>query len=227
MKIGVTGCQNSGKTTFIKDFLKAWPNYTTPKKTYRDLVKKKNLKVNKQGTKDAQMAILNYHIDDVQKFGKEDNVIFDRCVIDPLAYSLWLHEKGLGDVSDEDIHLMLKLVKESLKLYDIIFWIPLTKAAPIPMAADDNNLRDLDETYRDEVNNIFNAINKDYVKRTGTIFPLEDCPALIEIFGSPEERITMAKFYVNPEGEPFGEESSLIADALQDGTITELGNKYE
>ena len=57
MRIATTGAQAVGKSTFVKDFLRNWPNYTTPKKTYRDLVKKKGLKINKEGTKDSQMAI--------------------------------------------------------------------------------------------------------------------------------------------------------------------------
>lgn len=207
MRIACTGCQASGKSTFVTDFLKTWPNYTTPKTTYRDLVKKKGLKINKEGTKESQMAILNYHIDEIQRYGPDDNVILDRCVLDPLIYSLWLHEKNKGDVTDEDIILMLRLVKEGLKLYDIIFWFPMLDVS-IPK---EDHLRDKDEEYRKEINNLFNAASKDYLGRKATIFPTEDCPALIDLHGSREERIAMAKMYITPEGKPYGEdEPSLI-----------------
>ena len=36
MRLCVTGTGSQGKTTFINDFLKEWPSYTTPKTTYRD-----------------------------------------------------------------------------------------------------------------------------------------------------------------------------------------------
>ena len=211
MRIACTGCQATGKSTFVKDFLRTWPNYTTPKKTYRDLVKKKGLKINKEGTKESQMAILNYHIDEIQRYGRGDNVILDRCVIDPLAYSFWLFEKGAGDVTEDDIYLMLKLVKEGLKLYDIIFWFPMSDKIEIPKEKD--HLRINDNVYREEVNNIFVAVNKSYLEQTKVIFPSEDCPALIDLHGSREERIAMAKMYITPEGNPYGEEDSLIKEA--------------
>jgi GTPase SAR1 family protein len=43
MKIAISGTANSGKTTLLKDFLNTWPNYVTPIKTYRDLLKERNL----------------------------------------------------------------------------------------------------------------------------------------------------------------------------------------
>lgn len=186
--------------------------YTTPKETYRDLVKKQKLKINQKGDLNSQLSILNYHIDEAQKYSKEDNIIFDRCVLDPLAYSLWMYEKGIGNFKDEDIEGMIKITKESLKLYDIIFFIPLTDKAKIPLVKGDNKFRDTDEEFRDEMNNIFNALQKSYHKQTGVIFPLEDCPPFIDIYGSREERIELTKLYINEQGKPFGEESSLISE---------------
>lgn len=215
MRIAVSGPQCTGKSTFIQDFLKEWPMYTTPKDTYRDLVKTKKVKINQKGDKESQLAILNYQIDTIQKYGKDDNVIFDRSVIDPLAYSLWMYEKQRGGVDDDHIEYMLKLVKESVKLYDIIFITPLSKHSPVEMKKD--GLRDTDETFRDEINNIFTAIQESYYKQSRVIFPVEDCPAVIDIMGSPQERIALAKLYVSTTGAPFGEESSLVQDAIQDG----------
>ena len=40
--ISGTGCQ--GKSTLIDAFLERWPSYTTPKKTYRDLIVKEKYK---------------------------------------------------------------------------------------------------------------------------------------------------------------------------------------
>jgi hypothetical protein len=44
----------------------------------------------------------------------------------------------------------------------------------------------------------------------GKVFPSEDCPAVIEIFGSPEERIKMTQLYLQENGQPYGEEQSLL-----------------
>lgn len=214
MRIGVCGSQCIGKTTFIKDFLKTWNMYKTPKGTYRDLAKKKKIKINKEGDRNSQLAILNYHIDTVQKYSTKDNIIFDRCVLDPLIYSLWLYEKQIGNIKDEDIEFQLKLVKESLKLYDVIFYIPLTNSPPL-MEKDD--LRNTDEEYRKEIDNIFAAAQKSYHKQTNVIFPVEDSPPIIDIFGSREERIAMAKLYVTESGDHFDETDSLISGIELDG----------
>lgn len=213
MRIGVCGAQCTGKSTFIKDFVETWPMYETPKTTYRDLVKKKKLAINKEGDRDSQMAILNYHIDEIQGHNREDNIIVDRCVIDPLVYSMWLYEKKTGNISDDDIELMLRLVREGLKLYDIIFWLPHSKLNPIPMP-DEDHMRDKDDTYRDEINNIFESINKTYIAHSGTVFPLEDCPAFIDIIGSREERIATVKMYLTPEGKAYGEDESLLKEII-------------
>ena len=50
--ISGTGCQ--GKSTLIDAFLERWPSYTTPKKTYRDLIVKEKYKHSKK-----QIKILN------------------------------------------------------------------------------------------------------------------------------------------------------------------------
>jgi signal recognition particle receptor subunit beta len=44
MKIAVIGPQNTGKSTFVKDFLLEFPAYKTTQKTYRDIVTENNLK---------------------------------------------------------------------------------------------------------------------------------------------------------------------------------------
>ncbi len=213
MRIAVSGAQNLGKSTFIEDFIKEYSMYTTPKKSYRDLVKKKKIQINKEGNANSQFAILNYHIDEIQKYSREDNVILDRCVLDPLVYSLWLFEKEKG-IKDNDIEKMLVLTKTTLPLYDLIFLVPLSKTNPIQMVKD--NLRDTDEVFREEINNIFMAAQQSYFKHGNVIFPLEDCPAVIEMMGSRQERVALAKLYVDPTtGKAFGEESSLIAEVLE------------
>ena len=212
MRITVTGCQASGKTTFIKDFIKNWPMYTTPKTTYRDLVKQKKLKVNKEGSLESQMAILNYHLDEVQRYGKDDDVIFDRGVLDCLVYAMYLYEKGMGGIKEDDISTMMPLVTEGLKLYDIVFWLPLDQQIPMDETnTTENPIRSMDKTFREEINNIFTSVNKSYLNHTGAPFPLVDCPAMIDLHGTRTERIAMAKMYITPEGKPYGEDApSLI-----------------
>ena len=206
MKIAICGTSCVGKSTYIKDFCKEWENYENPSKTYRDLIKSKNLNHSSNGDEDSQRQILNALIDQATQFSKKENIIFDRCVLDNMAYTSWLYLKD--KVSEKFLDETRILVRETLKLYDIIFFIPITKVSPVQMS--ESELRDNDPIYREEIDNIFKTFVTSYHKSEGKIFPSEDCPAVIEIFGSPEERIQMTKLYLTEEGNPYGENQSLL-----------------
>jgi GTPase SAR1 family protein len=210
MKIAICGTSCVGKSTYIKDFCKEWGNYENPSKTYRDLIKSKNLKHSSNGDEDSQRQILNALIDQATQFSKKENVIFDRCVLDNMAYTSWLYLKD--KVSEKFLDETRIIVRETLKLYDIIFFIPLTKVSPVQMS--ESELRDNDPIYREEIDNIFKTFVASYHKSEGKIFPSEDCPAVIDIFGSPEERIQMTKLYLTEEGNPYGENQSLLTGII-------------
>lgn len=204
MKIAVCGTSCIGKTTYIRDFLKTWKNYKTPEKTYRDFIDKNH--INKTGTEESQKAILNALVDQAIEYSKKDNVIFDRCVLDNLVYTSWLYFND--KVTEKFLDESRIIVRETLKLYDILFFIPITKVAPVEIS--EKETRETDLKYREEIDNIFKSFVSSYHKSEGKIFPSEDCPAVIDIFGSPEERIKVTQLYLTEEGNPYGEEQSLI-----------------
>jgi GTPase SAR1 family protein len=210
MKIAVCGTSCVGKSTYINDFCKTWKNYKKPEKSYRDLIKEKNLSHSSNGDSDSQMIILNSLVDQAIEFSKKDDIIFDRCVLDNMAYTSWLYLKD--KISEKFLEETRVLVRETLKLYDIIFFIPLTKISPVNLK--ESELRDNDPIYREEIDNIFKTFISSYHKSEGKIFPSEDCPAVIEIFGSPEERIEMTKLYLTEEGRPYGEDQSLLTGII-------------
>jgi predicted ATPase len=210
MKIAVIGTQNTGKSTYVKDFLKKWPMYTTPSTSYRDILKEKNLPHSQNSNEETQKIILNFLIDQATASSKDDNVILDRCVLDCLAYSTWL---CLNDkVSEKFLDQQRIIIRETLKLYDVILFIPLTKAAPIEIEND--GFRNIDPIFREEIDNIFKVFQESYHKGDGRVFPKDDTPAVIEIFGSPEERIKLTEFYITEEGKAYGEDDSLLNNVI-------------
>ena len=74
----------------------------------------------------------------------------------------------------------------------------------------ENGTRSVDLTFREEIDNIFKAFCDSYHKHDKKIFDPNDSPAVIEIFGSQQERIKMVEFYVNEDGNMYGEDDSLI-----------------
>lgn len=206
MKIAITGTQCIGKTTFITDFIKKWPMYKLAGDDCSSLIKEKNIKHSQDSCEESQDLILNHLVDQAINSSKLDYAIFDRCVLDNLAYTTWLNAKN--KVSDEYVKRVLPIVQQTLKMYDIIFVLPITKVAPVNIVQ--NGTRSVDPEYREEIDNILKVFVECYHSHNGKIFDPQDSPAVIEIFGKPEERIKMAEFYVNETGNMFGEDDSLI-----------------
>ena len=202
-KIAVVGSQNVGKTTFINDFIKTFPMYEKADTSYRELAKgDPRVKLNKDGDEEGQRLIRDALCDEVMKYPKGSNVIFDRSIYDNLIYSIWLNCKDSENVSNLFIEKSKIIAKETAKLYDIIFFIPLLDNHPIAIVPD--NQRDTDPVFREEIDHLFKALFKTYAEHRGDFFDFEDCPAVIEIFGNQEERIAITKLYINTDnGQPL------------------------
>jgi hypothetical protein len=208
MKIAFIGTQCNGKSTLVDQFLKRWPMYKLPDLSYRKKLKTGKLKGNEEGTEESQKAILNAIIDDAQKAIVEGNefLVFDRCVIDNIAYSLWLNDRG--KVSDEFIIDSRLIAIEAVKMFDIVFYLPLREEIKIVPRKG----RATDPVYRQEIDNIFRALVGTYEKNLGIFFPKSDCPAVITLDGPPDLRIEQIPLYIKPNGKFYGEEDgSLLA----------------
>jgi hypothetical protein len=219
MRISVSGTACLGKSTLIRDFINTWPNYKTPSDDYRKILKEKNYPHSKKCNKEGQWAILNHMIDEMQKYSKEDKIIFDRCPWDVLVYSLWSCEMGASDIDEKFISQLIPLVKESLKYLDLIFFIPMTKHSQIPIV--DDGFRETDPQYIAEIDNIFKALFYEYQHSLGKtpFFSPDDSPAIIEVFGKPQERILLIQQYLDVNGEVIGEDADSI---LNPNNIEEL-----
>jgi hypothetical protein len=150
--------------------------------------------------------ILNNMVDELQKYTSADYVLFDRCPLDNLAYSLWCYDKGVGGIDDEFISKCIPIVRESLRLLDVVFFIPITKASPIVVV--DNGTRETCMEYINEIDNILKSMTEQYncALERSVIFPKDDCPGIVEVFGKREERIYLIKQYLNENGDLFGAE---------------------
>jgi len=207
-KIGVIGTQCVGKTTLIEDMMLQWPQLNKPEKTYRDIIKEQKLSINKDGNKESQQAILNYLVDEVMAGYDNKKMIFDRTPIDNLVYSLWLYDKGLGGIDEEFLDKSVIQVREAVKFYSVIFYIPLTKENDVLLQMKEN--RDIDPIYRGEIALLFDGIYKAWESGKSRFFDNDDTPPIIPLYGNPLERVAMTTLYINEKCEFYGEEDSLI-----------------
>lgn len=211
MKIAFIGAQACGKSTLINEFLQQWPMYTLSTKTYRDFIKEKKLKLNKNGNTESQRIILNALVDEIQAVPgkKENNIVFDRSVVDNIAYTLWLNANG--KVTDDFVIESKTIAAEALKLYDILFYLPVHESIKITK----KQTRSTDSVYREEIDNIFRALVESYEKGTGRFFPFSDCPAVITLDMVPSARCEQIKLYLTETGGFYGENvPSLITPYL-------------
>lgn len=210
MRIAVCGTANQGKTTYINDFIKEWPMYRRSGDSYRQAIRDLNLPINKKTTKESQRKILECLNNDIKNTKKDDYIIFDRSTLDNLVYSLRALGTGTSDIDKEFIAESAKIVKDSMRSIDIMFFIPITRAATIKI--ENKEQRDVDPVFRVEVDNIFKAIAQSHLKGESQFFHKDDAPPIIEIFGSPLERIEMTKLYINKYGDCVDTVASVLSN---------------
>tara|TARA_R110002051_G_scaffold114922_1_gene187865 strand:+ start:566 stop:1294 length:729 start_codon:yes stop_codon:yes gene_type:complete len=208
MRIAFSGTGNSGKTTLVKSFLYTWDNYITPKKSYRDIIIEENLPHSSNTTTDTQEKILNFFVEQSQDYDKDAKVVYDRCCLDNIAYTMWCNEKGIEGFDKAYVTSQLALMRESLRFIDIIFLCRFDESQSV----QDDGVRDTDVDFIKEVDNIFYSLYRQYTENpeADIFFPKGDSPCIIEMPHDGQERIDLISEYVQTDGDMYGDESSIF-----------------
>lgn len=212
MRIAIVGAQCVGKTTLVNTFKSYWPMYKSPEKTYRDLIKEKNLTLNESGNMSSQRIVRDALADLAMSNAGQIETIHDRCILDNLVYTFWLAEHNKFTEKDSEIDSFITesilMTKECLKFYDIIFWLPINPNIPI----EESENRSQNEAFREEIDNIFYGVQESYKKNAGVIFDKEDQPALIVLEGDLDKKISHIREYIGPDGKLIETTSSVLGD---------------
>jgi nicotinamide riboside kinase len=158
MRIAIIGPQNTGKSTFVRDFLEEFSHYKTPTKTYRDVIEEKGLDVNQLSGLESQKEIRDFMFSQMRG-NDEYNIIFDRCMIDNYVYTYVQYEKGQIPkwFVDETEAMMLATLTE----VDVYLFIPTAVSVPLV----DDGTRDVTTSYIDTVNHHFLRILLDISRK--------------------------------------------------------------
>lgn len=177
MKVAVIGPQNTGKSTFVTDFIGAFPQFSTPTESYRDVIKKNNLSINQLTGTASQTLIRDFIYQQVES--APDNTVFDRCLIDNYIYTWYAYTQG--NVEETFLKETERMMRESVAHIDLFLFIPTALSIPIV----EDSLRDTNAAYIDSVNRMF----------IQTLFSLLDISNMRvqSIGGSREERIQQAQ----------------------------------
>jgi hypothetical protein len=183
MLFTVAGTQNVGKTTFLQDFLKAFPEFTKPEVDYRKIILSKGLKINREGNLYSQESLFNFTLNDLfSRYSDVSHTILDRSILDAYVYTYWLYknkpeESGITEFTVLKQH---QTVNNNIGRFDRIFYIPLSKCQNVVVV--DDEFRDTDLEYRAQIGDIFNNTIKELNLKN-----------VFEVYGNREERIELVR----------------------------------
>lgn len=181
MRIAVIGPQNTGKSTFIRDLQEAFPQFKVPKETYRDVIRRHNLSVNRLTGTESQRLIRDFIFEQVTT--AEPYTLFDRCLIDNYVYTKYAHMQG--NIDDAFLQESEELLNRTARDVDLYLFIPSALAIPL----ENDELRDIEPHYVDTINRLFIEILFSLVKEHGI--------RVLTVGGTREGRIAALRAELN------------------------------
>lgn len=174
-RIVFTGAQGTGKTTVLKEFENKGLKVIT--EVVRQL-NSKGVKINKDGDEKSQIKIFKTYKELLSTFNM-DGYISDRCLIDVLAYTMYLAKNGkaTNELVEKQIKQLTKFRDENPDIMYCYF--------PIEFDVVDDGVRDTDEEFRKEIDE-----NIQNIMKIVGISP-------INIKGSVEERVNKVQRAIN------------------------------
>lgn len=203
MRIAISGPANSGKTTLIREFINTWPKYVTPVESYRNILAEKQLEHSMNTTEETQEIILDYMIKQLKQYENKSHIIYDRCPLDVLVYTLVACEEN--KVSDEFTAKIIDKVRESLHLLDAIFVLPYNENIPI----ENNGIRETNLDYIRYTDSVFQELVQHYQTEfdTSVFFPSTNCPGIISF--ETDDYIKEIKYMLNQDGDLYSQEDEI------------------
>lgn len=119
MKIAVTGAHRVGKTTLVEKLLEVLPEYAGKAEAYYELEETGFVFSEIPVTEDYIM-LLEHSIEQIT--ASEDNVIFDRCSVDLLAYI-----QVINEFKNFNIQSLYQRVKDAMNEIDLLVFVPIEK----------------------------------------------------------------------------------------------------
>lgn len=187
MRIAVSGSHSLGKSTVVNDWIASHPEYRREEEPYRalSLYGPYEVRFRDESTRLHNGLQLFYNISRIHLYAEQKSrVIFDRSPVDYIAYSQYTADQGTTDIDHSFVEMMVPAVREALDRIDILAFVP--RSDEWPVALENDGIRPVDQAYRDDVDEIFKQIYRN--GRYG-LFPGSGGPKLIELFGSPGQRI--------------------------------------
>ena len=163
MRIAVSGSHRVGKSTLVEALGEALAGYATVDEPYHQLVEEGHELAATPSVEDFELQ-LRRSIEDLRD--GDDDVLFDRCPLDLLAY-LRVHV----DADLVDLDGWLPAVTEAVARLDLIVFVPIEEPDRIALARseDDELRRAVDEELRGMLLGGGLGVQADVVEVTGAV----------------------------------------------------------
>lgn len=150
MLISFTGAQSSGKSTMLNECfnMEEFRKWNCVKEVTRKVARLYNVDINESGTDVTQLFILHEHLKNHHMKGDS---ILDRCIIDGMVYTEYLHEEN--KVSSWVYQYACNLYDMLLPKLNVVFY---TDPRDVPI--HDDGQRSVDHEFRDRIITKFEKI---------------------------------------------------------------------
>jgi nicotinamide riboside kinase len=147
MLISFSGAQSTGKSTLLKVWQEAMPEWDYIPEVTRLVKREYDLPINEDGNDLTQTMIMGEHLRNA--FAKrEKHVILDRCSLDGLVYTHWLCENK--KVSMSAYSHARYVFDNTIEKYDLIIY---TSPEDVPVV--DDGERSINIKFREEIIALF------------------------------------------------------------------------
>ena len=195
MRIAVSGAHSQGKSTFVHDWVASNSEYIREEEPFRVLhAEGYDIRFRQECHRFDNGLQMYYNISRVNAYSDSSNcVIFDRCPVDYIAYSQYTANYQTTDIDEGFVQMMVPAVRRALQQLDWLVFFPVTDDWPVEM--EDDGIRPIDLSYRQEVDAIFKQIYRD---QRFALMAKENGPRLLELWGSREQRLERLQHAIQP-----------------------------
>lgn len=160
MRIAVSGTHGVGKSTLIDEFLRRHPEFVHEPEPYTVMVEDLGEEFSAEPSVEDLRRQLDFNVERLNKHAPGENVIYERCPVDFLAYIHALDRKSA--------EALLEGVSEAMRHLDLILYLPFDRTSeefPKLQRAVDRRLRSI---FREDEFGIMSSTNAIIVEAEGS-----------------------------------------------------------
>ncbi len=168
-----------GKSTLAGDFVENHPEFVLESEPYHVLQERFGIDFAEEPTQESFMTQLEYSLERTNAYERNDNVIFDRCPIDYIAYLMYVSKRDSGNAARNHLSELMREVAKSIERLELIIFLPIVDQQEIVLRADE------DEGFRLEVDYYFKQIFREDIYG---LFSGQH-PEVVELWGNRKSRV--------------------------------------